>query len=51
MIITALIVCDIYENATYVKVYNGYEPIFREALMLINSPEYDAILDVSYKKN
>jgi len=51
MIIKALIGRDIYENATYFKVYNGYDPIFREALRLINSPEYDAILDGSYKKN
>lgn len=44
MVIKALIARDIYDNASYFKVYNEYDPIFREALRLINSPDYDKIL-------
>lgn len=44
MIIKALIGRDIYDNATYFKVYNLHDPIFRKALELINSSEYDRLL-------
>ena len=44
MILKGLIGRDIYDQPTYFKVYNEYDPIFREAYRLINSPEYDAIL-------
>ena len=44
MVIKALIARDIYDNASYFKVYNEYDPIFKEALRLINSPDYDKIL-------
>ncbi|MDE6534191.1 MAG: S41 family peptidase [Muribaculaceae bacterium] len=44
MIIKALIGRDIYDNATYFKVYNLHDPIFKEALKLINSTEYDKLL-------
>lgn len=44
MVIKALIGRDVYDNATYFKVYNTHDPIFREALRLINSPDYDQIL-------
>ncbi len=44
MIIKALIGRDIYDNSTYFKVYNLHDPIFKEALKLINSPEYDTLL-------
>lgn len=44
MIIKALIGRDIYEQETYYKVYNGYDPIFKEALKIINSKDYDKIL-------
>ena len=44
MIIKALIGRDIYDNATYFKVYNLHDPIFLEALRLINSPDYDSLL-------
>ncbi len=45
MIIKALIARDIYDNAAYFRVFNRYDPIFKEALRLINSPEeYKAIL-------
>ena len=44
MIIKALIGRDIYDNATYFKVYNTHDPIFNEALRLINSPDYDKLL-------
>ena len=44
MIIKALIGRDVFENATYYKVYNTYDPIFRKALEVINSDEYDKIL-------
>lgn len=44
MIIKALIGRDIYDNSTYFKVYNLHDPIFKEALRLINSTEYDDLL-------
>ena len=44
MVIKGLIGRDLYENSTYYKVYNLHDPIFREAIRVINSPEYDAIL-------
>ena len=44
MVLKALIGRDIYDNATYFKVYNTYDPIFKEALQLINSKEYDKLL-------
>ena len=39
MILKALIGRDIYNDATYFKVYNRHDPIFKEALRLIHSPE------------
>ena len=47
MIIKALIGRDIFEQATYYKVYNEYDPIFKEALRVINSKDYDKILNGS----
>ncbi len=44
MVLKALIGRDIYDNATYFKVYNTYDPIFKEAFQLINSKEYDKLL-------
>lgn len=44
MIIKGLIGRDIFDNATYYKVYNTHDPIFREAYRLINSDEYDTLL-------
>lgn len=44
MIIKALIGRDVYDNATYFKVYNLHDPIFKEAYRLINSEEYDELL-------
>lgn len=44
IIIKALIGRDVYENGTYFKVYNEWDPIFQESLKLINSPEYDRLL-------
>ncbi len=44
MIIKALIGRDIYDNATYFKVYNTHDPIFSEAYRLIKSPDYDRLL-------
>lgn len=44
MILKALIGRDIYDNSTYFKVYNLHDPIFKEALRLINSEEYDKLL-------
>ncbi|MDE5886598.1 MAG: S41 family peptidase [Muribaculaceae bacterium] len=44
MIIKGLIGRDIYDNATYFKVYNLHDPIFLEALRLINSPDYDNLI-------
>lgn len=40
----ALIGRDIYENQTYDKVYNPHDPIFIEALRIIESDEYDRLL-------
>ena len=45
MVIKGLIGRDIYDNATYFKIYNDFDPIFKEALRLINSPDYDRILN------
>lgn len=44
MIIKGLIGRDIYDQTTYFKVYNDYDPIFKEAYRIISSPEYDKIL-------
>ncbi|MDE5976315.1 MAG: peptidase S41, partial [Muribaculaceae bacterium] len=44
MIIKGLIGRDVYDASTYFKVYNQHDPIFKEALRLINSPEYDKLL-------
>ena len=43
-VIKALIGRDVFENQTYYKVYNGYDPIFKEAHRLINSDEYPLLL-------
>lgn len=44
MIMKALIGRDIYDNSTYYKVYNKYDPTFIKALEIINSEDYDKIL-------
>lgn len=44
MILKGLIGRDIFDDGTYFKVYNRHDPIFREALRLINSSEYDRLL-------
>ncbi|MDE6006462.1 MAG: S41 family peptidase [Muribaculaceae bacterium] len=44
MQIKALVGRDIYDQATYFKVYNRFDPIFKEALRVINGKEYDKIL-------
>ncbi len=44
MVIKALIGRDTYDNATYFKVYNTHDPIFKEALRLINSKDYNTLL-------
>ncbi|MCM1368831.1 MAG: S41 family peptidase [Candidatus Amulumruptor caecigallinarius] len=44
MIVKGLIGRDTYEQATYFKVFNEFDPIFKEALRLINSADYDKIL-------
>lgn len=41
MLLKALIGRDVWDQATYFKVYNRFDPIFREALRVINSDEYD----------
>ena len=45
MIVKGLIGRDIYESQTYDKVYNPTDPIFIEALRIIESDEYDKILN------
>ena len=47
MIIKGLIGRDIYDNATYFKVYNQHDPIFKEAYELINSPDYEQLIKPS----
>ena len=44
MSIKGLIGRDIYDNATYFKVYNTHDPIFKRAYDIITSLEYDDIL-------
>ncbi|MDE6681315.1 MAG: peptidase S41, partial [Muribaculaceae bacterium] len=44
MVIKALIGRDVFDNATYYKVYNRHDPIFREAYRIITSDEYDTLL-------
>ena len=44
MVIKGLIGRDIFDTATYFKVFNEYDPIFREAYRLIKSSEYDSLL-------
>lgn len=39
MQLKALIGRDIFDNATYFKVYNQHDPIFREALRVIHTPD------------
>lgn len=50
MILKGLIGRDIYDNATYFKVYNRHDPIFREALKIINSQDYTTILSPQQKE-
>ncbi|MCM1319287.1 MAG: S41 family peptidase [Muribaculaceae bacterium] len=42
--IKGLIGRDIYESQTYDKIYNPMDPIFVEAVRIIEGPEYDEIL-------
>lgn len=44
MILKGLIGRDIYESATYFKVYNERDPMFKRALEVIKSKEYSKIL-------
>lgn len=44
MSIKGLIGRDLYDQATYFKVYNQYDPIFKEAFNLINSQDYTTLL-------
>ena len=44
MIIKALIGRDVYDNATYFKVYNRHDPVFKEAVRLIGSDDYPLLL-------
>ncbi len=43
-VVKGLISRDIYENQTYDKVYNSHNDIFREALRVIESEDYDKLL-------
>lgn len=47
MSIKALIARDIYDNASYFKVYNSHDPIFRRAYEIITTEEYDSLLSPS----
>lgn len=44
MVLKGLIGRDIYESATYFKVYNERDPMMRKALEIIKTKEYDDIL-------
>lgn len=44
MVLKGLIGRDIYDSSTYFKVYNQRDPMFRKALEVIRSKEYDEIL-------
>lgn len=44
MVLKGLIGRDIYDQSTYYKVYNRYDPIFKEAIRVINSDDYDKLL-------
>lgn len=46
MVLKGLIGRDVYDQPTYFKVYNQYDPIFKEAYRLINSDEYDKLLEM-----
>lgn len=48
-VIKGLIGRDTYDNPTYFKVFNEYDPIFKEAYRLINSPDYDRLLSAPSK--
>lgn len=50
MIIKALIGRDVYHDDTYFKVYNRHDPIFNEALRVINSDDYNTLLAPRQKK-
>lgn len=47
LILKGLIGRDIYDDSTYQRVVIPLNPTFREALQLINSPEYDTLLSAS----
>ena len=47
MSIKALIARDIYDNASYFKVYNSHDPIFCRAYEIITTEEYDSLLSPS----
>ncbi len=44
MSIKGLIGRDLYDSSTYFKVYNLHDPIFKEALRVINSQDYTTVL-------
>lgn len=48
MIIKGLIGRDLYDQAAYQKVFNAHDDIYKEALRLINSPEYNQILSADH---
>ncbi len=50
MVIKGLIGRDIFESATYFKVFNLHDPIFAEAMRIIKSPEYDTLLQPKTEK-
>ena len=50
MVLKGLIGRDIYESSTYFKVYNRRDPMFRKALEIIKTGEYDDILSEPAEK-
>ncbi|MDE6447131.1 MAG: S41 family peptidase [Muribaculaceae bacterium] len=51
MVIKGLIGRDIYDNATYFKVFNSHDPIFRRAYEIINSQDYTTLLSPPLPSN
>lgn len=44
MVVKGLIGRDVFDNATYFKVFNAHDPVFKEAVRLIGSDDYPLLL-------
>ncbi|MDE6811267.1 MAG: S41 family peptidase [Muribaculaceae bacterium] len=50
-VIKSLIGRDLYDQATYFKIFNNHSPIFKEAYKLINSQDYTTLLSPGKSDN